>query len=60
MFFTLFRAIPSEPGLDLAWRRAVVKTSVRALFSLALTGGEKGLTEIGISRIFSPRWNPAR
>jgi hypothetical protein len=51
MFFTLFRAIPSEPGLDLAWRREVVKTSVRALFSLTLTGGEKGLTEIGISRI---------
>jgi len=37
-------------GLDLAWRREVVKPSVRALLSLALTGREKGLTENGISR----------
>jgi hypothetical protein len=42
MFFTLFRAIPSEPGLDLAWRREVVKTSVRALLSVAVTGREQG------------------
>jgi hypothetical protein len=37
-------------GLDLAWRRKVVKTSVRAPLSLAVTGREKGLMEIGISQ----------
>ena len=37
----------------------MVKTSVRALLSVAVTGREKGLTEIGISRTISPRWNVA-
>ena len=32
----------SERGLDLAWRREVVKTSVRALLSVAVTGREEG------------------
>jgi len=36
------RAISSELGLDLAWRREVVKPSVRALLSLAVTGREQG------------------
>jgi len=47
--------------LDLAWRREVVKTGVRALLSGGLLPAErKGLTEIGISRTVSPRWNRAR
>jgi hypothetical protein len=50
MFFTVVRAISSEPGLDLSWRREVVKASVRALLSLAVTGREQGLKEIGISQ----------
>jgi len=45
-----YRAISSEPGLDLAWRREVVTPSARALLSLAVTGREEGLTEIGISQ----------
>jgi hypothetical protein len=36
------RAIPSERRLELACRREVVKTSVRALLSLAVTGREQG------------------
>ena len=36
---------------DLAWRREVVKTSVRGPLRVAVTGREKGLLEIGISRI---------
>ena len=56
----IFRAIPSEAGLDLAWRKEVVKASVRPLLSVAVTGREEGLTEIGISGILSPRWNLAR
>ena len=38
----------------------MVKTCVRALLSVAVTGREKGLTEIGISRTLSSRWNTAR
>jgi hypothetical protein len=34
------RAISSERGLDLAWRREVLKTSIRALLSVAVTGRE--------------------
>ena len=49
----LRRVISSERGLDLVWRREVVKTSVRALLSLPVTGREKGLPEIGISRTLS-------
>jgi hypothetical protein len=36
------RAISSERGLDLAWRREVLNTSVRALLSGLVTGGEEG------------------
>jgi hypothetical protein len=36
--------------LGLGWRREVVKTSVRALLSAAVTEREKWLTEIGTSR----------
>jgi hypothetical protein len=32
----------STRGLDLAWRREVLKTSVRALLSVAVTGREEG------------------
>jgi hypothetical protein len=38
--------ISSERGLDHARRREGVKTSVRALLSLAIAGRAKGLTEI--------------
>ena len=57
---SVLRALPSERGLDLAWRGEVVKTSVRSLLFVALTGREKGLTEIGLSGILSPRWNTAK
>ena len=40
-FHTDVRAISSERGLDLAWRREVLKTSVRAMLSLAVTGREQ-------------------
>jgi hypothetical protein len=40
--------------LDLAWRREVLKTSVRALVSVAVPGREEGLTEFGITRTLSP------
>ena len=36
----VLRALPSERGLALAWRREVLKTSVRALRSVAVTGRE--------------------
>jgi hypothetical protein len=55
------RAISSERALDPAWRREVVKTSVRVLRSVSLLpAGKKGLTEIGISRTLTPRWNTIR
>jgi hypothetical protein len=38
----VLRALPSERGLALAWRREVLKTSVRALRSVAVTGREEG------------------
>jgi hypothetical protein len=34
------RTISSDPGLDLVWRREVLKTSVRALLSVSVTGRE--------------------
>jgi hypothetical protein len=37
----VLRAISSERGLDFAWRREVVKTSVRVLPSVAVTGREE-------------------
>ena len=43
------RAISSERGKDLAWRREVVKTSVRRCSPWRLPA-EKGLTETGISQ----------
>jgi hypothetical protein len=58
---SVIRAITSERGLGLAWRREVVKTSIRALLSVACYRPEKrGLAEIRISRTISPRWNAAR
>jgi hypothetical protein len=36
----VLRAISSERGLDLVWRREVLKTSVRALLSVSVTGRE--------------------
>ena len=35
MLSLVFEAISSDPGLDLVWRREVLKTSVRALRSVA-------------------------
>jgi hypothetical protein len=46
--------------LDLAWRREVVKTSVRALLSVTVTGREGVNGTIGISRTLSPRWKAAK
>jgi len=38
---SVLRAIWSERGLDLAWRREVLKTSVRALLYVSVTGREE-------------------
>jgi len=39
----VLRALPSERGLDLAWRREVLKTIVWALLSVACYRQERGV-----------------
>ena len=50
---------PRSLDWSLAWRREVIKISIRALFSVTVIGRKEGFTEIGISRTISPRWNAA-
>jgi hypothetical protein len=47
----------SEPGLDLAWRREVVKTSVGRRSPWLLPAGNRGKRISESARTLSPRWN---